>query len=67
MAYEGKRHKIDTRYIHHEKEDMPTRNNEQHSDPTREIGQIPGVHLDRQLLWKKKRKQLDNKSKTRGG
>jgi hypothetical protein len=29
------------RYIHHEKEDMPTRNTEQHWDPTREIGQIP--------------------------
>jgi hypothetical protein len=39
MAYVGKRHKINTCYIHHEREDMPTHNTE-HTGPTREIGQI---------------------------
>jgi Ni,Fe-hydrogenase III small subunit len=42
MAHEGKRHKIDTCYFHHEKEDIPTRNTEKHSDPITEIGQISG-------------------------
>jgi hypothetical protein len=40
MAYEGKRHKIDTCYFHHEKEDISIRNTEKQSDPITEIGHI---------------------------
>jgi hypothetical protein len=73
MAYEDKRDKIDTCYIHHEKEDMPlvTLNNTQ--IPQEKSVKYLGIHLDRQLLWKvhiqKKKKQLDSRlnTKTCGG
>jgi hypothetical protein len=65
MVREGKRYKIDTRYIHHEKEDMLTRNTEQHSH------QIPREKSVKYLVstwtanycWRKRRNNLTIKAK----